>query len=282
MKWVWVAIAACALLAVGVAKRDWILRRIQHAPGTRVVLGFSNPVPPAAAERARELVADKLPSTARVEIDGEQIVIELDPDPLNQTFVRDLEALAAHPPHAAVRVLDADPHYARAGDNKLGVTATGGYLTAADDYAHTVTQAWADQHGCHGKHVEYVGVWCHVTGRELLEMFVHGDAELGITPADVPLPPERELAYGKLQRSSWRTYLVSTRELVLEPTMFGGSGFSEHGRDAIAQFGGGGPLALVIDDEVRATLVTPELPPDPELGFVALPATLRVVEKSTY
>jgi hypothetical protein len=272
MKWVAIAVVACALLGLGVAKRDWIIRRLQHAPATRVRLGFDHPAPPDVLERARQLVELRMLSSASVRIDGGEIVVELEPDPLTRVHVRDLRDFLARPPRIELRVVDTDPAYVKRlvrkrGFDDLPISEKDGYLVA-EDRDRRVNEAWAKRHGCTAKRQEYYGLHCTLTGRDAFEALVHGDDDIGVAPLpdDLAVPADRELLFSRLvDDRTWRTYLVETRALGLGARELGavahGRGrdvtvaLTPEGASAIAGFASG-TVAVVVDGEVRATAET--------------------------
>jgi hypothetical protein len=273
------AIVAFVALGVGVAKRDWLVRRFQHAAGTRVVLGFTGPVPPATLDRARELIERRVHAPVRV--DGDELVVDLDPDPSTARVVRELEHDLATPVRAELRAIDAESPYMDRlwrvvgrtrdrGDIRADAdTPTGQYLKCVDR-ARYVNEAWAQRHGCHGDRLVGSGIHCNITGRESIEAFLVGDADLGMTGlgVDFVVPADRELLYGR-DDDGWRTYYVTRASLPLDASAVADVATSDHsqlridltasGTAAVLQFGASGWLALVIDGEVRGTFAAADV-----------------------
>jgi hypothetical protein len=315
-KWLALAIVAFVGFGIVVAKRDWIVRRVQHAAGTRVVLGFAGPVPRATLDRARELIERRVHAPVRV--DGDELVVDLDPDPSTARIVRELEHDLATPVKAELRAIDADSPYmdrlwrlvGRTRDKDRGDvrddadTPTGRYIKCVDR-ARYVNEVWAQRHGCHGDRLVGTGIHCNVTGRESIEAFLVGDADLGMTGfgADFVVPADRELLYGR-DDDGWRTYYVTRASLPLDASAVADVATSDRsqlridlsasGAAAVLQFGASGWLALVIDGEVRGTFAAAdvEIVHDIQLPLggdvvdaiwlAALPARLNVRSKSSF
>ncbi len=314
-KWLALAIVAFVALGVGVAKRDWIVRRLQHATGTRLVLGFAAPVPPAKLERARDVIQRRV--LAPVRIDGDELVVDLDPDPSTARIVRELQHDLAHPARIELRAIDSDsPFMDRLGrhvgrDRSNGDirddadTPTGRYLRAPDR-AHYVNEAWANRHGCHGDRLVGTGIYCTITGRESIEAYIAGDADRGIAGlgSDFVIPADRELVYGR-DAGDWRTYYVTREGLPLDASAVADVASSDHslridltasGTAAVSRFGARGWVALVIDGEVRGTFeaasveigddIMLPLGDDAEaidaIWLATLPASLSVRDTSTF
>lgn len=289
MKWVVVAALVCAVLGVGVAKRDWLIRRFQHAPGTRLVMAFDAPVPAEALDRARELIAGQLPLGASVRVDGDSVIAELDPDPLTASVVRDVEALLSRPPRVELRVVDVDSEYmkklshrsssevtiqAKTDGWKTGDTVyLDVYLVANDDLSRKVNEAWAARHGCTARREEHYGIHCTMTGRDQLEAFVHGDPDLGIDalPPELTIADDHELVFGRTDARVWRSYYVERAPLVLDGRTLAGATATEPkpghpaialaltptGAQQIARFAEHSPsgrLAILVGGEVRGVV----------------------------
>ncbi len=283
-----------AIAAIAVAGGVWLGIR-ERKTTTRVVLGFDRPVGADVVTRAASLIREHVrwvPAT--VKPDGDRIAIDIDgDDPWRLTEVE--SAVLVDRVRFEVRVLEDDALYMRdLSDHmrkdpraaELGVSAEvdrtengrderAEIFLVASDKGQYVNTAWAEKHGCDTSHrIEGTGVYCTVTGKERIEAYVFGDAELFSTPGDDYRPPiDHELLFEQTG-TRWRTHYARRAPLEL------GSGDiadlarawddaagspamaidlrAGAGDEVQAATRSGGQLAIVLDGKLRPARVMPD------------------------
>lgn len=187
-------------------------------PRMQLAYGFDRTVESAVVDQAVELVRRRVGPFGSVARRGDEIVVDCELK-LSSEVGR---MVLPSPVKLDLRIEDNESPYleklvkhagrdARA--TELGLLVVNDLLDRhikAKDNGRYVNVAWAEKHGCTGKREPGRGVFCIVTGKQLLAAYVHGDAELFVEPLDTTLavPEGHELAFDHQTKTDWRTRLL--------------------------------------------------------------------------